>query len=87
MTINIPSLKDMAQWAHSLVPILGLLMFAFGAITQAISQYDPSLSVKYSMQITLVGGILTTVSKLIDSANNAISPGAASIGATPKPPA
>lgn len=85
--MTLPTLTDIRNWAHSLIAILGVIAMGYGITVNIIATSDPGFQTKYANTILLIGGILAGASKLVDSLNNAISPGAASIGATPKPPA
>jgi hypothetical protein len=85
MTISFPTLTDVRNWAHSAIAILGVLAMGYGIVVNIIATSDPGFQTRYANQLLLVGGILAGASKLIDSLNNAISPGAASIGQTPTP--
>ena len=78
--MTLPTLTTMRNWAHSLLAIVGVIAMGYGVVVNVIATSDPALSTKYATPILLIGGILTAVSKAIDSANNAL-------GGTPTPPA
>lgn len=78
--MNLPTLTDLRNWAHSLMAVLGVIAIGYGVVVNIIATSDPSLSTKYANYILLIGSIITGISKFIDSANNAL-------GGTPAPPA
>ena len=77
--MNLPSLTDLKNWAHSLMAILGVIAIGYGITCNIIATSDPGFQTKYANQILLVGAIITGASKFIDSFNNAL-------GGTPAPP-
>jgi hypothetical protein len=86
MTINFPSLTDIRNWCHSLAAILGVAGILYGFVIEALHTSGVQIPTQYAVTITQFGALLVLASKGIDSLNNAISPGAASIGQTPPAP-
>lgn len=86
VSLSLPTLTDLRNWAHSLLAIIGVVAVGYGMVVNVIATSDPALNTKYANYILLIGSIITAVSKGIDSLNNALAPGAANIPATPAAP-
>lgn len=80
-----PTLTTLRNWAHSAAAIVGWLSLAFGIVQTSASSIVGS-NPKYGQWLAAAGAAIVLLSKLIDSLNNAISPGAADLPAA-KPPA
>jgi hypothetical protein len=70
--MTLPTLTTLRNWSHSLLPIIGVVGVGYGTVVNIIATSDPALNTKYANFILLVGGIITAVSKGIDSLNNAL---------------
>lgn len=86
MTVSLPTLTDIRNWAHSLAAILGIVGILYGFVIEALNTSGVAIPTKYAVTITQFGALLVLASKGIDSLNNAISPGAATIGQPPPTP-
>lgn len=79
-----PTLTTLRNWAHSAAAVVGWLALAFGIVQTSASSIVGS-NPKYGQWLAAIGAGIVLLSKLVDSLNNAISPGAASIGSSPAP--
>jgi hypothetical protein len=82
MTLSLTSLRNVC---HSAAAVVGWLALAFGIVQTSASSIVGS-NPKYGQWLAAIGAGIVLLSKLIDSANNALNPGAASVGqlAAPK---
>lgn len=72
-----PTLTTLRNWAHSAAAIVGWLSLAFGIVQTGTASLTAT-SAKYGQWLAAVGAGIVLLSKLIDSANNAL-------GGTPTP--
>lgn len=80
-----PSLTTFRNWAHSAAAIVGWLSLAFGIVQTSASSIIGD-SAKYGQWLAAVGAGIVLLSKLIDSANNALG-GTPTVVAPVNPPA
>jgi hypothetical protein len=74
-----PPLTTLRNWAHSAAAIVGWLSLAFGIVQTSTASLTAG-SPRFGQWLAAVGAGIVLLSKLIDSANNAL-------GGTPSPPA
>lgn len=79
MTVKIPTLTDLRNWCHSLAAVVGWLSLAFGIVQTSATSIIGG-NPKYGQWLAAIGAGIVLLSKLIDSANNALA-------GTPAPPA
>jgi hypothetical protein len=64
MTVNLPSLTTLRQWAHDLMSIVGILVLAYGGVTTILADNSwIHLSVQQSEWLTAAGAIILGASK------------------------
>ena len=81
MTVNLPSLSQLRQYAHDLFSIVGFLVLLYGAVTTILADNGwIHLSVQQSQWLAAAGAIILGASKGLN-----VLGGLLGINATPAP--